>query len=246
VVCLAPRALRNCAPSAPWGASARPLNFTVRRPMNTTASRYFIALFLIICCGDIASAQPMDPATLDRVAKLDPGQSIVRGDAKYTLHQRDAGAKDAKGWFIVRSTEGGFSVRFPAAANDITYRAKGGDGSEFEQNFLTSEASNRRYVVTCTKPTKLFEASNATIEHGVKDIGSASRQFKSAHFSRRGLTGVEYSGIDAQGSYFAGQLFLFGSQVCMFLAGSHRPIEGIPGDVHEWFISFRPTDRGKD
>ena len=29
--CLAPRALRNCAPSAPRaGASVRPLNFTVR------------------------------------------------------------------------------------------------------------------------------------------------------------------------------------------------------------------------
>jgi hypothetical protein len=31
VVGLAPRALRNCAPSALWGASVRPLNFTVRR-----------------------------------------------------------------------------------------------------------------------------------------------------------------------------------------------------------------------
>jgi len=30
VVCLAPRALRNCAPLAPSGASVRPLNFTVR------------------------------------------------------------------------------------------------------------------------------------------------------------------------------------------------------------------------
>ena len=30
MVGLAPRALRNCAPSAPWGAPARPLNFTVR------------------------------------------------------------------------------------------------------------------------------------------------------------------------------------------------------------------------
>jgi len=30
VVCLAPRALGDCAPSAPWGASVRPLNFTVR------------------------------------------------------------------------------------------------------------------------------------------------------------------------------------------------------------------------
>ena len=30
MVCLAPRALRDCAPSAPLGASVRPLNFTVR------------------------------------------------------------------------------------------------------------------------------------------------------------------------------------------------------------------------
>lgn len=29
---LAPRALRHCAPSAPWGASVRRLNFTVRHP----------------------------------------------------------------------------------------------------------------------------------------------------------------------------------------------------------------------
>jgi hypothetical protein len=36
--CLAPRALRNCAPSAPWGASVRPLNFTVRR-RSTAGSR---------------------------------------------------------------------------------------------------------------------------------------------------------------------------------------------------------------
>jgi hypothetical protein len=37
VVCLAPRALRDCAPSAPWGASVRPLNFTVRPRMSTAA-----------------------------------------------------------------------------------------------------------------------------------------------------------------------------------------------------------------
>jgi len=33
VVCLAPRALRNYAPSAPAGASVRPLSFTVRSRM---------------------------------------------------------------------------------------------------------------------------------------------------------------------------------------------------------------------
>jgi hypothetical protein len=39
---LAPRTLRNCAPSAPRaGASARPLNFTVRRPSVTTGDLTF-------------------------------------------------------------------------------------------------------------------------------------------------------------------------------------------------------------
>jgi heme-degrading monooxygenase HmoA len=36
---LAPRALRNCAPSAPSGASVRPLNFTVRRHRQGSATR---------------------------------------------------------------------------------------------------------------------------------------------------------------------------------------------------------------
>jgi hypothetical protein len=36
---LAPRAPRNCAPSAPWGASVRPLNFTVRPPLTVATSQ---------------------------------------------------------------------------------------------------------------------------------------------------------------------------------------------------------------
>ena len=38
MVCLAPRALGNCAPSAPAGVGARPLNFTVRRPHSRGVS----------------------------------------------------------------------------------------------------------------------------------------------------------------------------------------------------------------
>ena len=41
MICLAPRALRNCTPSALWGASVRPLNFTVRgRMLAETHCRY--------------------------------------------------------------------------------------------------------------------------------------------------------------------------------------------------------------
>jgi hypothetical protein len=48
---LAPRALRNCAPAAPSGASARPLNFTVRDvaldssvPPSSPVERAFVAV----------------------------------------------------------------------------------------------------------------------------------------------------------------------------------------------------------
>jgi len=52
---LTPRALRNCAPSAPRaGASARPLSFTVRR-MSTPFTHRLIALLiglaLLAYCG---------------------------------------------------------------------------------------------------------------------------------------------------------------------------------------------------
>jgi len=46
---LAPRALRDCAPSAPSGVGARPLNFTVRPPRKSTmSSSTLLGLALIV------------------------------------------------------------------------------------------------------------------------------------------------------------------------------------------------------
>lgn len=47
---VAPRALRNCPPSAPWaGASGRPLNFTVRRNGGHTMDHHLMSDFLLCC-----------------------------------------------------------------------------------------------------------------------------------------------------------------------------------------------------
>ena len=70
MVCLAPRALINCSPSAPWDASGRPLNFTVSRtqarPMSPTVWLYLsFVLALGLCCVGILSSAALVVALTD-------------------------------------------------------------------------------------------------------------------------------------------------------------------------------------
>src|SRR3979411_2096795 len=116
------------------GTAGRPLSFTVRRPMSTAAPARAIWFVATMCAG-VASAESMlDPALVDEAAKLEPGQSIVRGNSKVTLHQRAAGIKDESGWFTAKSENGGFSVRLPTPINDETYYTRDDDGSQIEAN----------------------------------------------------------------------------------------------------------------
>jgi hypothetical protein len=203
------------------------------------------AVFALACGFGVTYAQvSVDPELIDLVAEMEPGQSIVRNNSKLTLKQRNAGTRDADGWFLAKSSQGGFSVRFPAPANDETYSAKGADGLEIEQNILFSETSDTRFVVTCLKQNK-FQASAATVDQIVKAIANHSQHFKSAPFTNGALAGMEYTGVDAQGTYFAGQSFLLGNQFCQFLVGSPSPFEGIPADIRTSFASFRPSPARK-
>ena len=68
---LAPRALGNCAPSAPMaGASARPLSFTVRGHMRLTR-RFAVVLVAITAWGCTRSAPP-GPIRTEIVEELPP------------------------------------------------------------------------------------------------------------------------------------------------------------------------------
>jgi hypothetical protein len=209
-------------------------------------SIHLIRFAPIAYCGCVLAQAPLDPATIDLAAKLKPGQSIVRGDGKLTLQQRAAGTKDDKGWFTASSKEGGFSVRFPAPANEETYSFKAPDGTRIEQNILTSQTSTTRYMVMCTKLNQSSEAAKQTLEQVIGSIEDSSQKFNVESFVLGRLNGTRYSGVDAQGVYVAGQLFLFGKQLCRFQAGSHVPFEGIPTEIHDWLVSFRPMEGGKD
>ena len=78
MVGLAPRALRNCAPSAPWaGASVRPLNFTVRRLMQPQR-----VVTLVICalgaaaCGFTFEVPQNVVVHLSRAGAVVPGVTL--------------------------------------------------------------------------------------------------------------------------------------------------------------------------
>jgi|SRR5580658_610195 hypothetical protein len=200
-----------------------------------------VALFFSMICGMSGASAQLGPESVDKAAKLEPGQSVFSGNTKITLNQRDAGTKDADGWFLVKSAKDGFSVRFPAPITDETHYIRGGNGASIEQNNLSARTSTMNFVVGCTKDRN-HRISADTVHQVVTAIAGLSHQFASAPFKNGALVGTEYSGIDPKGTYFAGQSFMLGEQFCQFLVGSREPFNGIPAQARTAFDSFRPED----
>jgi hypothetical protein len=197
----------------------------------------------MICVVSSASAQQLlGPEAIDMAAaKLQPGQSMVQGETKLTLNQRNAGAKDSNGWYLLKSANGGFAIRFPGPITDETVYARTPDGRAFEQNTLTTRITAMSFIAACTR-TLNQKLPPDTIGQAVSVIAGFSKQFKSAPFKNGAISGVEYSGLDPKGSYFVGQSFMFGDQFCGLLVGSHEPLGGIPPQARTAFDSFRPAD----
>ena len=120
--------------------------------MTSRESDRLIVALVFSCVLSAVHAQGLvgDPTLTDMAAKMKPGQSMVRGNTKLTLNQRDAGTQDAQGWFLAQSAKGGFSVRFPGPINDETMVTKD-RGSQIEVNMLTTRTPAANFMVFCTK-----------------------------------------------------------------------------------------------
>jgi len=206
----------------------------------TAAARTKLMACVALTCASVAYTQaPLDPASIDTaVANLEVGQSLTQGNSKLTLNQRATGTKDEKGWFTATSSRGGFAVRFPAPINDLTYSVVAEGGVQIEENMLTSETATTRFMVMCMKQAA-FPVSAEIIDRTVGMVESQSHQFKSEHFKNGSMAGLQYSGIDAAGLYFAGQTFVMAKQICQFMVGSPDAFQGIPPDARTAFDSFR-------
>jgi hypothetical protein len=207
--------------------------------MATAVMRGLICPLAFICVFDPAHAQaPLDPALIDMAARMEPGQSIVRGASTLTLNQRDAGAKDAEGWFLAKSDRGGFSVRLPGPINDETFVTKTDAGARIEVNMLITRTSSMSYMVNCVRQSERA-VSIDNVKQYVAAIGAFSKDFKSQPFASGAVSGFEYSGVDPTGTYFAGRMFPLDNQLCQFLIGSHTRFDGITPDIRVAFESFQ-------
>jgi hypothetical protein len=201
-------------------------------------SRHVFWLVAALAIADAAHAQlGLDPAWIRRAATMAPGQSIVRGDSKFTLHARNAGTKDPDGWFLARSTSGGFYIRLPVPMIDATYLYAGRAGFQFTQGLLTAETRTTRYVATCMNPSHVRLPAGIVAQE-VRMMQSELRQISSEPFSRGELKGVQYSGVRNPDMHIVGQIFLMDRQVCLLMVGAAGQA---PVDAQRAFESFRPA-----
>lgn len=210
--------------------------------MASGMSGRLVLCLVFSCLLRTADAQGVvgDSALIDRATKMQPGQSIVRGDTKVTLNQRDAGTKDARGWFLARSARGGFSVRFPGPINDETIVTKE-RGSQTEVNLLTTRTPAMNFMAFCTKQSE-HEFSTDEVRRIVAAIGGTAKNYRTQAFVSGSVSGLEYSGVDRTGTHFAGRMFLLNNQLCQFLIESHDRTEGITPEIRGALESFQAVN----
>jgi tetratricopeptide (TPR) repeat protein len=182
------------------------------------------------------SAQVVKP-----VEQLQAGEATTSNGMTTTLHQKDAGVRDASGWYAARSTEGHFTMRFPAPFNDATFVTQAEDGATIKVHLLVSATSRGlKLSANC------FERSDAkfppdAVSSTVKRLQEASLELRSQDFTRGELSGLEYRGIWANGAHFAGRTFLARGPLCQLMAEfPERPLDSTPDDVRKSFDSFEP------
>ena len=70
--------------------------------MASSVSGRLVLSLVLSCVLRSVDAQGIvgDSALIDEAAKMEPRESMIRGDTKLTLNQHDAGTKDANGWYF--------------------------------------------------------------------------------------------------------------------------------------------------
>src|SRR5262249_48415501 len=129
------------------------------------------------------------------------------GQALSTLHRSNAGTPDKDGWFTAKSTDGGFSVRFPARFTDATITTIADDGTPLKMYVLTSVAeSGTNFFVQCWEraDSKILGDGAAAIVSGLRQ---KAKQFSSSKLPHGALVGYEYHGTDMNDKPFAGEAF---------------------------------------
>ena len=172
---MAPRALRNCAPSAPAGASVRPLNFTVRRD-RVRRHAYFLAIVVpAVALSGPPAAVPSVDAVPSYVA-LRFKESILRWLSHHSDY-RLAKDSDCSCDDDLAQARAGWPPEWPPAPDYHPYYIVGdfrGDGAEDVAVGVISQQHPNKFRVL--------------IIHGRPPSGTARKAFLSEELDfRQGL-----------------------------------------------------------
>ncbi len=200
-----------------------------------------IALAVALLSSSFAAdAPPRSAADARLVDQLAPGQTITKNGMTITLHQKNAGARDASGWYAASSTRGHFTMRFRGPFNDATFVQKTKDGLTFTTHNLSSRAPDGLTVVVVCIERSDRKVPPDSVVGAVEEFARISKPFYSQPFTRGNISGIEYRGIWPNGDHYAGQMFITGEALCQIMAGfPDMPLEPIPESVRQTIDSFR-------
>lgn len=200
----------------------------------------FAVAWLSTCC---AAGEPPGNAAGERlVDQLSSGETVTKNGTTATLHRKNAGIRDASGWYAASSTLGHFTMRFRGPFNDATFVTKDKGGLTFTTHNLFSRAPDGLMVAVVCIERSDRKIPPDSVAGAVEEFARISKPFHSQPFTRGDIKGIEYRGIWANGDHYAGQMFITAEALCQIMAGfPDMPLEPIPDSVRQTLDSFRKT-----
>lgn len=201
-----------------------------------------ISLCVVTLCYVQGTATGQSPDPTNLLLDMKAGETRTQNGVTYTLHQKNAGVADSQGWYLAHSTQGGFSIRFPAKFFDATtVITDKSTGTEFRTNILISgdPAHGDRYFAMCigSSNSKLYDG--ADLSSLVDKLRQYSRKLDQHAFAHGEIRGVEYQYVWANGTPIAARMFKVDTQMCTLMVEFRDPPgEGIPDAVRKAFNSF--------
>jgi len=193
------------------------------------------ALFLPSCSREPPPPAPHPPgapvAQAPRRAAPGPGTRI---------HRQGAGVPDETGWCLARSTEGGFSVRLPAAFNDSTVTSPA-DGGAFVSTYLLGTTTDTGARFAAFKAQRSDGRINVVSPEAIADRFEREGKLRTRRpIVHDGLDGIEFE-VEDQGQREVFRCFLQdGAIYQLSVQGSKADYDaGVEALEDRFFESFR-------
>jgi hypothetical protein len=176
---------------------------------------------------------------VERLQTLKPGESVTRGDTRITSHGLAVGRPGPGGWYSARSTEGGFTARFPGPFADVS-GVSTIDGVQMRDHLLSSKSPMGTHFMLLCFDRVDGGSPERMVEQTVAGVRRDSPDATITEFSQGSVRGQAFEAHDSRRT-FSGRVFLAAGQACQFTAlYLGVPSEKVSAEIQETLKSFRP------